>query len=209
VRVRVLAIGDIHTETELLDKALAVGREHRVDKVLSVGDIVDGPNDPLPCIAALQAARADVVRGNHERWVTEGHPLEPFDYPDDALAWIAALPSTREYDTPTGRLLLCHGIGENDMVRFGPDTVGYALDVLDDLWRLARSGRYRWMIAGHTHEPMVRVIGELTVINAGTLVLLQEPCCVIADFQVGTVEHYSLLPTVKRVAQWPCLASGQ
>jgi predicted phosphodiesterase len=201
--VRVLAIGDIHTETELLERALSLGREHRVDRVLSVGDIVDGPNDPVPCIAALRAAGADVVRGNHERWVTEGHPLEPFDYPVDILAWIAELPPTRDYDTPTGRLLLCHGIGTNDMVRFTPDTDGYALENLDALWRLARSGRYRWMIAGHTHVPMVRTVEGLTVINAGTLVLLQEPCCVVVDFQVGTVEHYSLLPSVKLATTWP------
>lgn len=201
--VRALAIGDIHTETELLERALALGREHGVDRVLSVGDIVDGPNDPVACIAALQAAKADVVRGNHERWVTEGHPLEPFDYPSEILDWIAELPATREYDTPMGRLLLCHGIGANDMVRFQPDMEGYALEVLDDLWRLARSGRYRWMIGGHTHLPMVRTVEGLTVINAGTLVLLQEPCCVIVDFRIGTVEHYSLCPEVKLAASWP------
>jgi predicted phosphodiesterase len=201
--VRVLAIGDIHTEDELLVRALALGREHAVDKVLSVGDIVDGPNDPLPCIARLQAAGADVVRGNHERWVTEGHPLEPFDYPGDALDWIRELPATREYDTPSGRLLLCHGIGTDDMTRFGPDTTGYALEFLDPLWTVVRQNRFRWMICGHTHEPMVRTVEGLTVINAGTLVLLQNPMAVIADFQVGSVEHYSLLPTVKLAARWP------
>lgn len=203
MRVRVLAIGDIHTEAEILERALALGREHGVDRVLSVGDIVDGPNDPVTCIEALQTANADVVRGNHERWVTEGHPLEAFDYPPEILDWIAGLPATREYDTPTGRLLLCHGIGTNDMVRFAPDTDGYALECLDALWALARAGRYRWMIGGHTHVPMVRTVSGLTVINAGTLVLLQEPCCVVADFQVGTVEHYSLFPSVKRAAAWP------
>lgn len=32
------------------------------------------------------------------------------------------------------------------------------------------------LIGGHTHVPMVRTIADLTVINAGTLVLLQDPC---------------------------------
>ena len=201
--MRVLAIGDIHTETEMLDRALALGREKRVDKILSVGDIVDGPNDPLPCIARLQAAGADVVRGNHERWVVEGHPLEPFDYPDEVLDWLRELPATREYETPTGRLLLCHGIGERDMVRFTPGMEGYALECLDALWALARGGRYRWMIGGHTHEPMIRTVAGLTVINAGTLVLLQNPCCVIGDFRAGTVEHYGLLPDVRLLTTWP------
>ncbi len=201
--MRVLAIGDIHTEHELLERALALGRDHGVDKILSVGDIVDGPNDPLACIARLQAARADVVRGNHERWVIEGHPFEPFDYPEDVLDWIRELPATREYDTPTGKLLLCHGIGTNDMVRFTPDTDGYALDNLDPLWTIVHAGHYRWMICGHTHEPMVRTVGGVSVINAGTLVLLQDPCAVVADFAAGTVEHYGLLPDVHLAARWP------
>lgn len=192
--MRVLAIGDIHTEAELLDRALEVGRAHGVDKVLSVGDIVDGPHDPLACIARLREVDADVVRGNHERWVAEGHPLEPFDYPRDILDWIRDLPPTREYETPTGRLLLCHGIGANDMARFQPHTEGYALECLDPLWALVREGRYRWMIGGHTHEPMVRTVAGLTVINAGTLVRRQRPCCVIADFATGSVEHHDLSP---------------
>ena len=188
--MKVLAIGDIHTEAELLDRALAIGRAHAVDKVLSVGDVIDGLHDPLACITRLREVEADVVRGNHERWVAEGHPFDPFDYPSDILAWIRDLPPTREYETPTGRLLLCHGIGANDMVRFEPHTDGYALECLEPLWALVRQGRYRWMIGGHTHEPMVRTVSGLTVINAGTL--MQNPCCVIADFATGTVEHHAL-----------------
>jgi predicted phosphodiesterase len=190
--VRVLAIGDIHTEVEPLDQALEIGRAHGVDRVLSVGDIVDGPGDPVACIARLRAADADVVRGNHERWVTEGHPLEPYDYPAAITDWIAALPATRAYETPTGRLLLCHGIGDNDMARFQPHTDGYALECLDPLWALVRAGRYRWMICGHTHERMVRTIGGMTVINAGTLVRDQNPCCVVADLATGIVVHHDL-----------------
>lgn len=196
--MRVLAIGDVHTELALLEAALNIGREARVDKIMAVGDIVDGPNDPLACIAALQAAGAEVVRGNHERWVTEGHPLEAFDYPPEALAWIGELPATRSFETPMGRLLLCHGVGENDMVRFGPDTEGYALAQLDHLLLAIERRGYRFVIAGHTHEAMVRTVGALTVINAGTLVLLQDPCCLVVDFAVGTVEHWSLLPAVER-----------
>src|SRR5690606_23451185 len=110
-----LLLGDIHTEADLLEAALAFAP--RVERVLSVGDIVDGPDDPLRCIALLRAARAEVVSGNHERWVDQGHPLEPFDYPEQTLEWISWLPATRTFDTPSGPLMLCHGIGEHDMVR--------------------------------------------------------------------------------------------
>lgn len=197
---RALLIGDIHTETDLLATALKRARD--VDKVLSVGDIVDGPHDPLACIAMLRAHDADVVSGNHERWVNQGHPFEPFDYPDDALAWLAALPSTREYETPRGRLLLCHGIGTNDMMRLEPDTDGYALENLDHLWNLINQGRFRFVAGGHTHVPMVRTIQGLTVLNPGTLVATQNPGYMIVDFAAGVVERW-LLPSATQMQAFP------
>jgi predicted phosphodiesterase len=201
--VRALVIGDIHTEDDLLATALAHGAAAGVERILSVGDIVDGRGDPVACIARLRAARADVVRGNHERWVVEGHPLEPFDYPDDVLDWLAELPPTREYETPTGRLLLGHGLGTDDMRRLEPDTRGYALECLDALWALVRGGRYRWLVGGHTHIPMVRTVerggNRLTVVNPGTLVMLQGPGFVIADFGAGRFERWALLPVPRLV----------
>ena len=200
--MRALVIGDIHTESNLLAKAISHGGAAGVDKILSVGDIVDGPGDPLACIAQLQTHRAAVVRGNHERWVVEGNPMDPFDYPHEALDWLAELPATVEIATPTGRVLLGHGIGDNDMLEIDSYTDGYALENLDPLWALIRGGRYRWMLGGHTHRPMVRTIEGLTIVNAGTLVLDQHPGFVIADFATGEVEHWRLLPTMTRDGSW-------
>ena len=200
--MRALVIGDIHTEHELLATTLAYGIAVGVDKILSVGDIVDGPHDPIACIDQLRAHRADVVSGNHERWVVEGHPFEAFAYPDAILDWLRELPATREYDTPTGRLLLGHGVGANDMAVLKPDTDGYALECLDPLSSLVRARRHRWFVGGHTHVPMVRTFGELTVINPGSLVAGQEPGFAVADFGRGEVEHFALLPSVRRVSMW-------
>ena len=201
--MRALLIGDIHTEAETLASALALGVEHGVDRVLSVGDIVDGPGDPLACIAQLRAANALVVAGNHERWVVQGTPFEPFAYPDDARAWIAALPQTREIETPSGLLLLGHGIGPHDMQELKPDTAGYALEVLDPLWELVRGKRYRYFVGGHTHLHMVRTVETLTVLNPGTLARKQHPGVMIADFAARTVERWMLSPVVARSQTWP------
>jgi predicted phosphodiesterase len=200
--MRALVIGDIHTESDLLAQALLQGAASGVRKILSVGDIVDGPGDPLACITQLRTHRATVVRGNHERWVVEGNPMEPFDYPHEALDWFAELPATVELATPTGRVLLGHGIGDDDMLELDSETYGYALENLDPLWALIRGGRYRWLIGGHTHRPMVRTIEGLTIVNAGTLVSGQEPGFVIADFATGEVEHWRLLPALQRDGSW-------
>jgi putative phosphoesterase len=200
--MRVLLVGDIHTEDDLLAEALALGVKEGVDRVMSVGDIVDGPNDPMACIARLRQRKVDVVRGNHERWVIEGNPMDLVDYPDDVMDWLADLPATREYTTPTGRLLLCHGIGDDDMAELDYDTYGYGLENLDPLWALVRAKRYRYVVGGHTHKPMVREIEGVVFINPGTLVATQQPGATIADFATCVFERYVLSPTVHRSQTW-------
>ena len=203
--MRALVIGDIHTEAELLERTIAHGRAVGVDEIISVGDIVDGPGDPLSCIAQLRANGAIVVRGNHERWVAQGHPMERFDYPPDVLAWISTLPASRELASPTGSILLGHGIGDHDMLRLESETSGYALECLEPLWKIVEARKYRWLLGGHTHHPMVRVIDGLVVVNAGTLVRQQDPGFVIADFTRGELEHWRLLPTLARHVTWTAI----
>lgn len=186
-----LLIGDIHTEAELLAETLAFAS--RAERVLQVGDIVDGDGDPVACIDQLRAVRALVVCGNHERWVCEGRPMYAFDYPDRIIDWLNDLPATRDFDTPAGRLLLCHGIGANDMRELKPDTEGYALECLDDV--LAPTRAYRLVAGGHTHTPMVRTIGTTTYLNPGTLVFNESPGFMLVDFEARSVERYALLPT--------------
>lgn len=200
--MRALLIGDIHTESVLLRKTIAHGREAGVDAILSVGDIVDGPGDPLACMAQLRAHGAAVVRGNHERWIAEGHPMEPYEYPPDALDWLARLPETLEFDTPTGRLLLGHGIGAHDMLELDTYTRDQALQSLAPLWDIVHARRYRWIVGGHTHRAMVRTIAGLTIVNPGSLVLEQDPGFVIADFTRGDLEYWTLFPAIQRRATW-------
>jgi len=66
-------------------------------------------------------------------------------------------------------LLLCHGLGGDDMNGVYPGDFGYGLEVNDVLQGLIREGRYRFVVNGHTHLRMVRSFGGLTIINAGSL----------------------------------------
>ncbi|HTE55025.1 MAG TPA: metallophosphoesterase family protein [Kofleriaceae bacterium] len=200
--MRALLIGDIHTEAVLLRKVIAHGRRVGVDAILSVGDIVDGPGDPHACIAQLRAEGALVVRGNHERWLAEGCPMEPYPYQSAELEWLTSLPATREIDTPTGRALLVHGVGADDSAELDPYTRDRTLESLEPLWQVVRAGEHRWMIGGHTHRAMVRTIEQLTIVNPGTLVLEQDPSFVVADFASGDLEYWTLLPSLQRRATW-------
>jgi len=195
---RLGAIGDIHAEDEALARALDFFASSRVDRVLAVGDIVDGAGDASRCCALLAAASVDAVRGNHDRWILgnqlrslpEATPVEALDAA--ARAYLAGLPATREYDTAVGPLLLCHGLDGDDMNRLGPDDTGYGLASNLVLQRLIAARQRRWIVGGHTHRRMVRHIDRLTIINAGTLHRAHDPCCVLIDLVRGQVTFHDI-----------------
>jgi putative phosphoesterase len=189
-------IGDVHGEDVRLENALRFMQE-RSEKVFCTGDVVDGAGDVNRCCALLQEHEVVTVRGNHDRWLledsmrdlTEATPLAELN--QESLAFLQALPLTHAFDTVAGRVLLCHGMGENDMQRVTPDDYGYALEVKYELHDLINAREFRIVIAGHTHRPMVRDFGGLTVINAGTLYRNHKPRVLLVDFASGEVEVYS------------------
>jgi predicted phosphodiesterase len=188
-------LGDIHAEHELLAAALERLTAEAVDAVLAVGDIVDGLGSPVECCNLLAASGAWVVRGNHERWFLEGKMR---DLPEatpasevnaSARAFLASLPPTRRVDTVRGTLLLCHGTGDDDMNAVRPEDSGYALETNEALQSLIAEGAVAFLVCGHSHRRMVRRIGPLTIINAGTLRRGEDPGFGIVD--LGEDPHVS------------------
>lgn len=189
-------IGDIHAEDDLLEAAIDFLASQDLDAILCTGDVVDGPGDANRCAELLVDAGVYCVRGNHDRWLLEGsmrempEALAPASMSTKLHHYLLALPPVLDFDTSRGRTMLCHGVGMNDMRRLTPDDYGYALTVNDELQDLIADGRYACMIGGHTHMPMVKRFGGLTVINPGTLMRRHEPGFATVDFGAGTVQFY-------------------
>jgi predicted phosphodiesterase len=200
-------VGDIHAEDERLDAAIAIFHEAHVDRILFVGDVVDGEGDVDRCCALLAASGAIGVRGNHDRWILEDrmrtlpHAHHKHELAPQSLALLSALPVTRDIKTPRGLLLLCHGVGGDDMQRLKPDDEGYALESNVALAELVDAKRWAFAVGGHTHERMVRSFGEIVFVNAGALVG-HAPCCAIFDVAHGRVTFFDLEdPSAPRAEQ--------
>lgn len=200
---RVGVIGDVHTEDALLERAVTHLKQGYVDALWCVGDIVDGPNREANvdrCCAILQREAFVTVCGNHDRWVSEGEhrDVEGATLRDDlaeaTLEYLNHLPQSAVFDTPSGRALLCHGLEGNDMASVKPFDRGTALTENDALQAMLSPRQYDFVINGHTHQRMVRTIGELTVINAGTLHRDHQPGFLIVDFAERAVELYDFTP---------------
>lgn len=203
---RVGLVGDIHAEDDVLAAALEHMDALGVTARLCVGDIADGSGDLDRTCALLDRAGVVCVRGNHDRWALEGtnRALEYANTPSPrARAFLESLPPTRRFDTPLGGLLLCHGVGDNDMAELRPDTTGYALDVLDELHELAARPDVVLMVGGHTHQAMVRAFPGLVVVNAGTLRGREDRPATfsILDLDEAAVERLELREDAWRLAE--------
>ena len=196
---RFAAIGDLHGEDARLDLILTWLSGQRIDAVLSVGDIVDGAGSLDRCCALLAAHAAFVVRGNHERWLLE----EPFAHEPgfltrDTLVFLRDLPPTLRLPTLRGDLMLCHGVGDNDMVRLHPRAEETSPAATHALAPLLADRSLRLVVAGHTHRRMVRSFARpdgppLIFINPGTLHRGYPASFAVVDLERGQVEFHEVL----------------
>lgn len=193
---RIGLIGDIHAEDETLALALRILADAGAEQILAVGDIVDGPGSVDRCCELLAEAGALVVRGNHERWflantmreLTDATPAG--DVGVETQRFLADLPATRRFAVPGGEVLLCHGLGDDDMASVALDADAFAIRYNPALEALIAEDRTLWVLNGHSHRRGVWSYRRLTVINGGTLFGEHEPCFGLVDLAGGEVTFF-------------------
>lgn len=199
--LRAGVVGDVHCEDEALELVLNELTRQGVDAVLCVGDIADGMGDVNRCCALLEERKVHTVMGNHDRWLLSGENRAlPNATHANALnarsrAFLETLPLTLKFTTPLGELLLCHGIGDDDLASVKPDHLRHDLERNDALKRVLMAKRADYMVNGHTHKPMVRRVRNLTILNAGTLHRNDERSAMIVDFSTKTATFFAVQPT--------------
>ena len=193
---RIGVIGDVHAEHEHLATALDFFDRAAVDLLLCTGDIVDGPGDVERCIAMLSERDVPTVRGNHERWLLTdkvrhiAHAHHRSALSARALEYLMGLPVQREFATSDGRLLLCHGVAEKDMVKVWPGTDRLAPQRSARLDALLTTKRFDWLINGHMHYRTLLHFDSLTLLNAGTLSRRHRPGLTLLNLEENRIEAF-------------------
>ena len=184
--VRLGVIGDVHCQDELLRISIQHLHGLGINRIYCTGDVVDGIGDIHKCIEYLRNAAVETVLGNHDDWLLDNQ-LRDLDFAtprtellEDELRYLKNLPQTIDIATPLGNALLCHGVGTNYMRKIDPDDCGYAIEANEDLQKLIRERKYRFLINGHSSKKMLRDIRGLLVINAGSL---KDPGFLTIDFE--------------------------
>lgn len=155
-------------------KALAV---MKAQVILCAGDIADGSGSIDRCVQLLQENNVYCVMGNHDRWMLEGTMRNAADatvkesISPTSLTYLASRPATMEIPTPRGLLLLCHGLGPNDMRKLNEDDFDFPFTLQNtvELQDILRQRKYNFVVSGHSHRHWHRSYQGITFINAGTL----------------------------------------
>ena len=205
---RIGLIGDVHTEADLLERAIRELSALGADVVFCVGDIATGQGDLVRCCDLLQHHGVFTVRGNHDRWLLADLAQDPdspavrarlpagvlshlvqlrASVPTATARYLASLPPTRTFMTSRGFTMLCHGLGANDVAGVLPEWSAEILAADAELVSLLARSELRLVLNGHTHHRMVRRVDHLTIVNAGTLHPDQDPGAALLDLELGNV----------------------
>ncbi|HEY6080765.1 MAG TPA: metallophosphoesterase family protein, partial [Polyangiaceae bacterium] len=198
-------------EDDALELVLRELRGMGAETLLQVGDIADGPGDAERCIALLKEHRVLCVRGNHDRWLLANqHRDLPYARPlaatpPSVTEFLSQLPATREFRSPRGHVLLCHGLGSNDMAGVHPDSSVHDISSNEELQRLIQERRYRFVMNGHTHRSMLRTFGPVSIVNAGSLLRDHDRAFTLVDLERGDwvrYRHVANAPLGENLASW-------
>jgi len=164
--LRIAALYDIHGNLPALDAVLA---EVDTDVIVVGGDFALGPW-PAETIERLRTLGGDVrfIRGNADRELVQGEPgLAPPELMEFVRAQLASedieflrsLPLTETI----GRTLFCHATPRNDEEIFTRDSP-------DERWAAALAGVDAGIVVcGHTHVQFDRRVGDVRLVNAGSI----------------------------------------
>ena len=175
----VAVISDIHGNAVALDAVLADIDGRGVEEIVCLGDVIACGPVPKAVIARLVERRCRSVLGNTDEWFFGRLLPEPHqrDYDrlmrliewgvraagDDAHAYVESLPPRLRVDLGSDRLLCFHGSPRSPVEPILAETPDAALGEM-----LAEHEAAAYA-CGHTHVQLVRGLGGILVVNAGSV----------------------------------------
>ena len=204
--MKVLLIADIHANLEALRTVLDVPH----DRTICLGDIVDYGPDPDKCIDLLRREEIPTIRGNHDNAVafkvdcqcgykykhlsvaTREYTWEVLD--KSQMEYLQKLPLRIKEEIDGKKLFLTHASPRSMFEYIKPETPDE--DIRAMLADPMEPVDAEFLVVGHSHIPMNRKLGDLTIINPGSVGQPRDrdtrAGCAVFDTETGDVEFFRL-----------------
>ncbi|MGB9940807.1 metallophosphoesterase family protein [Methanosarcina sp.] len=204
--MKILLIADIHANSEALETVLEIPH----DRAICLGDIVDYGPDPDKCIDLLRMKGISVIRGNHDNAVafrvdcqcgykykhlsvaTREYTWETLDR--SRMGYLQNLPLLIREEIDGKRLYLTHASPRSMFEYIKPETPDE--EIREMVNGATEPVEAEFLAVGHSHIPMNRKLGDLTIINPGSVGQPRDgdirASCAVFDTESGKVEHLRL-----------------
>jgi putative phosphoesterase len=218
--MRLLLISDLHGNMEALR---AILENVSYDRVICMGDLVDYGPDPMAIIDWIRSNKIPAIRGNHDNAVALhvdcgcGYKYKHLSEATREYTWsqitnyeemfLGSLPMSLDFGFDTLKIRAVHGSPKSFFDYIYPDTspekAGQMLEGLD----------CDYLLAGHTHVPMIRKLQGLTILNPGGAGQPRDgdwrASCMVFDTSAQQPEiirlKYNVEATVRKIkASMPC-----
>lgn len=225
--MRYAILGDIHSNLEALSAVVEQAKKLKVDRFISVGDIVGYGPDPEPCLDLLAKISCDAVAGNHDQAVAG---LTDFSYySDGAKAGILWTQEKihRAYMEKLRSLKLVMETDDFCVVHASLEDPAQWAYILDNQHAISsiRLQKQGVCFYGHTHLPVIfREDGNTVVFHEGPVKLVKghrylvnagsvgqprdgdpHACLLVFDTEAFAVEmhrlEYDVLKTQQKILQ--------
>jgi predicted phosphodiesterase len=180
--VRLAVISDIHGECYPLDQVLQDIRRQGIERIVCLGDALQGGSQPAQTLARLRELSCPVVMGNADAWLLTGEQTSPSEaiseqqrevrawslsqLSDTDLDFIQQFRPTIEIPLAGSKTLLCfHGSPRSFDEIILPNTP-------DEVVRQYLAGYEATLFTGgHTHTQQMRRLGASWYFNPGSVSL--------------------------------------
>lgn len=173
--MRLLIISDVHGNKEALDAVMAVPH----DEVICLGDLVDYGPSPGECIDMLMQQKILTIMGNHDSAVAFrmdcgcGYAYKHLSQSTREYTWdvlndvqiefLRKLPQRFERTENGKQLYFTHGSPLSFYDYIKPETPEATIQ------EYIKEIKADFLFIGHSHFPFIRKIGDLTLVNPGSV----------------------------------------
>lgn len=164
--MRIAALYDVHGNLPALEAVLAEIEREGFDHIVFGGDLASGPM-PRKTVELARSLDATYVRGNADRlsspamnaeWDADRRWVEA-QLDQEQIDWLAGL----DFSVVLDDTLYVHATPQDD------ETVVTELTTDERLAELFGDVEQSRVVVGHTHMQLVRPLGRVTLINAGSI----------------------------------------